>query len=164
MLPPPPTPAVPDTLTSGGGEHDDHHYDYKHDHAFAYADADAEWDTTIALPRGNTATQWRLIDLDGTAHVLHLTNVFGRKPSPSEAPERAQLVSLSDAERVLSRTHALLEVEGDALYVTDLGSTNGTEVLDATGALLFECAPGDRTAVPSGSSLSLGGRAVTFTR
>lgn len=125
-------------------------------------DDDEEFEATVVLPRGNTATKWQLIDLDGTAYALHPANVFGRKPSPKDTPEKAQLVSLSDAERVLSRTHALLEVDNDTLYVTDLTSTNGTDLLDASGALLLECEPQVRVAVPAGGSLSLGGRAVTF--
>lgn len=125
-------------------------------------DEDEEFEATVVRPRSNTATKWKLIDLDGTAYALHLSNVFGRKPAPKDSPEKAQLVSLSDKERVLSRTHALLEVDGDTLYVTDLGSTNGTDVLDADDTLLLECEPQVRVAVPSGGSLSLGGRPVTF--
>lgn len=123
---------------------------------------DEEFEATIVIPRSNTATRWKLIDLDGTAYALHVSNVFGRNPSPTDAPEKAQLVSLSDSERVLSRTHALLEVDGDTLYVTDLDSTNGTDVIDADGDLLLECEPRVRVAVPTGGSLSLGGRDVTF--
>ena len=123
---------------------------------------DEEFEATIVVPRSKKPTSWKLVDLDGTAYALHPSNVLGRKPAPASAPEDAQLVSLSDAERVLSRTHALLEVENDELWVTDLGSTNGTDVLDAEGHIAITCEPGARQLIASGQSLSFGGRIVAF--
>jgi pSer/pThr/pTyr-binding forkhead associated (FHA) protein len=113
------------------------------------------------VARADTATEWKLIDTDGTAFPLHSSNVLGRRPSTAKAPENAQLVALSDPARVLSRTHARIEVEDDFLWVIDLDSTNGTEVVDADGEVKI-CLPGKPYALGPGASLSLGGRHVSF--
>lgn len=113
------------------------------------------------MVRGTSATNWKLIDIDGTAFELHRVNLLGRKPTAGKAPEGAQIIALSDPERVLSRTHALIEVEDDRVWVTDLGSTNGSEVLDESGAP-SECAPSSRYALSDGQRVSLGGREISF--
>jgi hypothetical protein len=124
-------------------------------------DYDDLFESTVVVVRSTQTTPWLLIDIDETPFVLYRSNVLGRKPSGKGAPDDAQLVSLSDQSKVLSRTHALLEVDGDRLWVTDLGSTNGTEVLDARGRGT-EIAADKRTEVPKDGSISLGGRIVSF--
>lgn len=122
---------------------------------------DEAFDATIVVARGDRVTAWRLIDIDGTAFPLYRSNVLGRRPAAARAPEGAQLVALSDPGKVLSRTHALLEIEGDELWVTDLDSTNGTEMIDAGGSAK-PCLPGRPYALSTGGALSLGGRQVSF--
>ena len=116
---------------------------------------------TVVVPRGALLTDWNLVDRDGTAFRLHRSNVLGRHPSGAGAPSHAQLVLLSDPDRVLSRTHALLEVVEDELWVTDLHSTNGSEVLEP-GQPPRRLVPGTRERVLLGSVLGLGGRRVSF--
>lgn len=116
---------------------------------------------TIVVPRGVLLTDWNLVDRDGTAFRLHRSNVLGRRPSGAGAPEHAQLVLLSDPDRVLSRTHALLEVIDDEVWVTDLHSTNGSAVREP-GQPARRLEPGTRVRVLLGSVLSFGGRAVSF--
>lgn len=122
---------------------------------------DDELDVTVVVPRGALLTDWNLVDRDGTAFRLHRSNVLGRHPSGAGAPSHAQLVLLSDPDRVLSRTHALLEVVEDELWVTDLHSTNGSEVLEP-GQPPRRLVPGTRERVLLGSVLGLGGRRVSF--
>ena len=124
---------------------------------------------TIVMVRGSASTQtaWRLVDIDGTEFPLHRSNVLGRRPAAARAPEGAQVISLSDRTRVLSRTHVLIEVDQHTLWITDLGSTNGTGVLsglDDPSDYGEECLANVRTPLPPGASLSLGGRRVSFTR
>ena len=124
---------------------------------------------TIVMVRGSASTQtaWRLVDIDGTEFPLHRSNVLGRRPAAARAPEGAQVISLSDRTRVLSRTHVLIEVDQHTLWITDLGSTNGTGVLsglDDPSDYGEECLANVRTPLPPGSALSLGGRRVSFTR
>ena len=115
----------------------------------------------------STATDWVLVDVDGSEFPLHRSNVLGRRPSEARASEGAQTISLSDAGRVLSRTHALLEVDNEGLWITDLSSTNGTRVLrnieedDEQG---IECDADRRTLLAEGAALSLGGRKLSFKR
>lgn len=116
---------------------------------------------TIVVPRGVLLTDWNLVDRDGTAFRLHRSNVLGRRPSGDGAPEHAQLVLLSDPDRVLSRTHALLEIIDDEVWVTDLHSTNGSAVREP-GQPARRLEPGTRVRVLLGSVLSFGGRAVSF--
>ena len=123
--------------------------------------ADEEFEATVVVARGKAATAWRLIDIDGTVFVLHQANVLGRRPHGTNAPTGAQLIALSDPEKVLSRTHALLEVDAAGLWITDLDSTNGTDILSADTDVT-ECEPAVRTAIPAGASVSFGGREVSF--
>ena len=122
---------------------------------------DDDLDVTVVVPRGALLSDWNLVDRDGTAFRLHRSNVLGRHPSGAGAPSHAQLVLLSDPDRVLSRTHALLEVVEDELWVTDLHSTNGSEVL-VPGQPPRRLVPGTRERVLLGSVLGLGGRRVSF--
>lgn len=122
---------------------------------------DDDLELTIVVPRGALLTDWNLVDRDGTAFRLHRSNVLGRRPSGAGAPEHAQLVLLSDPDRVLSRTHALLEVIDDEVWVTDLHSTNGSAVREP-GQPARRLEPGTRVRVLLGSVLSFGGRTVSF--
>lgn len=123
------------------------------------SDEDA-FDRTVVVARGRTETEWKLVDIDGSVFPLSPHNILGRKPARRDST--AQLIALSDADRVLSRTHAALDVDDDGLWVTDLGSTNGTDIVAESGAF-DECLPHQRTAIPAGHSLNLGGRHVSFT-
>lgn len=123
------------------------------------AEEEDEFDETIVVVRGASRTDWKLVDIDGQTFPLDRQNVLGRKPAQSV--EGAQLIALSDSERVLSRTHARIEVDDAGLWVTDLGSTNGTDVVDESGAFI-ECAPHERFAIAEKQSLSFGGRQVSF--
>lgn len=106
--------------------------------------------------------------IDGTKFPLAPQNVLGRKPK--SGPSGAQFIALSDPERVLSRTHLLIEVEDDQLWITDLKSTNGTEIImsdqgdtePGKDTDFRPCEALSRYAVTADQSLSLGGRSITF--
>lgn len=124
-------------------------------------------ESTIVMVRGSASTQtpWKLVDIDGTEFPLHQSNVLGRRPAAARAPDGAQVISLSDATRVLSRTHVLIEVEHNQIWVTDLGSTNGTGVLSSLhdqSKYGQEIPAHSRTVLPAEAALSLGGRRVSF--
>ncbi|MFV0287024.1 MAG: FHA domain-containing protein, partial [Demequina sp.] len=53
---------------------------------------------------------------------------LGRQPDPHATGDT--LVAVDDPDRTVSKTHARLEHDDGATWVTDLGSTNGTELLD----------------------------------
>lgn len=58
--------------------------------------------------------------------------VLGRNPRAAESG--VQYVAVTDEARTVSKEHARLAWDGTAWTITDLGSTNGVSVLDASGA------------------------------
>lgn len=84
-------------------------------------------DETIITRRRRTT--WSLIPPSGAPVPLRADVVLvGRKPLPDPAYPGAQLVSVDDG--TVSKTHAMLRLQADRWFVTDLDSTNG--VLFAT--------------------------------
>lgn len=82
---------------------------------------------------------------------------LGRRPSASEPTD--QLVAVDDPEGTVSKFHARLEHSRGHTWVTDQGSTNGTELLDEDGATRLE--PGVRTLIEDGMRTRLGNRSFT---
>lgn len=58
--------------------------------------------------------------------------VLGRNPRAAESG--VQYVAVTDEARTVSKEHARLAWDGTAWTITDLGSTNGVSLLDASGA------------------------------
>ncbi|MGO3146149.1 MAG: FHA domain-containing protein [Leucobacter sp.] len=83
---------------------------------------------------------------------------LGRRPEPSEADD--QLCIVTDPDSSVSKTHLRLECRGESVWLTDLGSTNGSAMLDETG----ESSPltaGARVRLEDGSRVKLGNRSFT---
>lgn len=70
---------------------------------------------------------------DGSKQSLDIpsTLVLGRRPA-AQQPEDAVL-AVPDHTGTVSRSHARLEITEDHLWITDLGSTNGTKVVNENG-------------------------------
>jgi hypothetical protein len=83
---------------------------------------------------------------------------LGRNPSATEAGDA--LISVRDPESTVSKTHARLEHSRGRTFVTDGGSTNGSEIITDEGAVI-PLAPGARTEVEDGSRVRLGNRVFT---
>jgi hypothetical protein len=95
-------------------------------------------DTVIASRR---RPKWALLLPDGSP--MELTGdavVLGRRPVPVHAAPGAQLVTVIDDTRTVSKTHALLRRRADAWMVSDLDSTNGVVVISAQDEI--DVAPG----------------------
>jgi pSer/pThr/pTyr-binding forkhead associated (FHA) protein len=108
----------------------------------------ATW--TIVLPDGR-----RIPILGGAA-------VIGRNPAtPAQWPD-ATLIPVIDPEKSVSKTHAAFELDGEALWLHDLNSTNGVVLVDADGDV--EVQPGNRQAVPDDARVHLGNYTVTLER
>ena len=93
----------------------------------------------VAPPATPPAVAWGM-RVRGTTVVvpLDLPAVVGRRPGPvrpSEHPAPRRVVIPSDRTDVSSR-HARIELVGESLVVSDLGSTNGVVVHWSTGASL----------------------------
>jgi pSer/pThr/pTyr-binding forkhead associated (FHA) protein len=79
--------------------------------------------------------------------------------NPVDATGMHRLLGIPDLSRTISRSHALLEPEGSTLWVTDLGSANGTAIA-AAGQVFEYLPPGVRVAAPVGARLALGERVM----
>ncbi|GAB2546521.1 RDD family protein [Brachybacterium huguangmaarense] len=84
--------------------------------------------------------------------------VLGRNPSPEGPAAGAEAVALADSTRSVSKTHLLLEVRGGAVVATDLGSTNGTAVVDGEERRLLT--PHEARELGAAAVLALGDRTL----
>lgn len=92
---------------------------------------------------------------DGSSSSLDVPAaiVLGRSPTPVQ--DAGFVLALKDTTKTLSRNHALLEATSQGLWVTDLGSTNGSAIV-LNGNETIRLAPHVRTPFESGSRLMLG--------
>ncbi len=81
--------------------------------------------------------------------------VLGREPVAAPSRAAASLVRITEAGQTLSRSHALFDVAGGVLGVTDLGSANGS-VLIRPGADEIDLVPQERIVVAAGDTVELG--------
>lgn len=116
-----------------------------------------------ALPAGPGPTGWSLNLGSGIDVVVANAAFVGRNPAATSDFSAAQLVSVTDPAKSVSKTHALFEVDDGVLYVQDLDSTNGTFVTPVDAPEI--CAePGSRIAVLPGSTVELGDFPIKVTR
>lgn len=83
--------------------------------------------------------------------------------SPSETQRGDVLIAVHDPSRTVSKTHARLENTLEGTWVTELGSTNGSALLDEDGTVRVLEAD-RRTFVEDGVRVRLGDRVITVTR
>ncbi|MBK4346251.1 FHA domain-containing protein [Lacisediminihabitans sp. G11-30] len=105
----------------------------------------------IILPRGG-----QVVPLAGALYI-------GRNPVRTADRPDAELVAVDDPAKSLSKTHALLEVDDDVLYVHDLDSTNGVYIVQPDASVV-DVEPGRRAAVAAGAELELGEYVVRVER
>ena len=89
------------------------------------------------LPR-LASTDARLIELalaSGERIKIDGTAVLGRRPEATARNSGAQAVVVPDDTMSVSRAHAIIEVQGDTVIVSDAGSANGSAV-ERDGATL----------------------------
>ena len=85
-------------------------------------------DHTIVTRRRRTG--WVLVAPDGERIPLsEEVAIVGRRPSVDAAFPQAQLITVGDPTRTVSKTHARLELRGDVWAVVDLDSTNGVVLI-----------------------------------
>lgn len=109
---------------------------------------DDGFDETVITRRRRAA--WVLVPpLGAPIDIFADVIILGRRPEPDSAFPKAQLVPLADDTRTVSKTHARLELRGDAWFVTDLDSTNGVQLVTLMGTEIdaepgVELAAGER--------------------
>jgi hypothetical protein len=89
--------------------------------------------TRVAPPRRPRGT-WRLLLPDGTSHPVTGTTVIGRQPDAAAFPGAVSVLAIDDPDGLVSKSHAVLELDAGRLAVRDLGSTNGVVALAADGS------------------------------
>jgi hypothetical protein len=109
--------------------------------------------------KGNRPSLGVLILNDGSVCQLDADYVIGREPTldSAVAEGRARPLRLSGASGVVSRTHARVELDGWQVFITDLNSANGTQVLMPGERNPVNLQPGVRTRLAAGAQIRLGG-------
>lgn len=116
-------------------------------------EAEPEVDRTMIVERRPRQPQWSLAGDDGTEIAITGRTVIGRDPRVVSEHDATAAVGVDDAS--VSASHAVVEVREGRLHVTDLGSTNGTVVLDTDGSE-HACSPGVTVEVADGAAIELG--------
>ena len=118
-------------------------------------------DATLVQARKHRPSRWSMVGADSTV-LLHTRNVIGRRPTLPRGYD-AQLITLENSTKTISKTHARLEVEGATLWLTDMGSTNGTFLSfeSDSGPAYQECEPGDDYEVRVGDTITFGDYEMT---
>jgi hypothetical protein len=86
--------------------------------------------------------------------------VLGRDPSGDHFAGLLHL-RVHDPSASLSKTHLVITVDDDSLFVEELGSSNGSAIVSALG-LVRPIAARERVELAEGSSLQLGDRVITI--
>ncbi|WP_138946509.1 FHA domain-containing protein [Plantibacter sp. M259] len=92
---------------------------------------------------------------DGERIPLRGPILLGRNPAARPEQPDAELRSLVDPRMSVSKTHTVVVPGRRSLRVTDLHSTNGTTITDASGAVTV-CQPGEAYVVEAGSTIGIG--------
>ncbi len=114
----------------------------------------ADEDHTVVAPAVGAAPWVLTLDDDREIPVEGLV-LLGRSPQPRPGQEDALIVKLLDESRTVSKSHLAVGLDGDSLYVMDLGSTNGSRVKTPDG-VSSRCAADSRVRVEAGSVVSIG--------
>jgi hypothetical protein len=95
---------------------------------------------------------------------LELTGplVVGRTPEPTAAGPDLPVLAVEDRDGTISRSHALLGVDEQGVWVVDLGSRNGTELVRVDGERT-RCLPGGSYPLPGGGTVLLAGTPLLVT-
>ncbi|QNE47445.1 FHA domain-containing protein [Glaciihabitans sp. INWT7] len=120
-------------------------------------------ETRASVTRRDSTTAWSIVLPTGQSVPVASAVIIGRDPVANAAWPAAALLPALDPAKSLSKTHALLELEGGILWVHDLDSTNGVFVV-APGMDVVQVDPGTRVLVPDGAEVELGEFIVTVVR
>ncbi len=100
-----------------------------------------------------------LVLQDGSVCQLDTDYVLGREPTldSSVADGSARPLRLGTASGLVSRIHARVELDGWQVFISDLNSANGTELLQPGSSSPEAVQPGIRTPLMAGAQIRLGG-------
>lgn len=114
-----------------------------------------DWDEHVTIAKTSVG---KCLCLD-TGDVINVTSavVLGRNPVPAGMWAQADVVPVADPNFSISKTHLAVRVDGQYMFVTDLGSTNGTSVVAPDGSRTHVLA-GAMVPVAKGYSIVFGDR------
>ncbi len=114
-----------------------------------------DWDEHVTIAKTSVGKRLRL----DTGDVINVTSavVLGRNPVPAGMWAQADVVPVVDPNFSISKTHLAVRVDGQYMFVTDLGSTNGTCVVAPDGSRTHVLA-GAMVPVAKGYSIVFGDR------
>lgn len=118
---------------------------------------------TFAATEPAAQPAWVLCFDTGQTHELRSLALLGRQPTPRSTHPGAELVVVDDPSRTISATHLAVRPNEVGVWVEDLGSTNGSEVVLANGrvkALPVRA----RTAVDGDAIVRFGDRVMRLQR
>ena len=119
------------------------------------ADPIEDVDDTVVIPRRGKKAPWFLV-LESGRHIEVKTRALvGRGATLDSRWFNAVLVNVTDPTRTVSKTHALVEVDGDRLWFTDLDSTNGMSIA-RDGGEPVQLVSGVRESASTGDLVHLG--------
>ena len=105
--------------------------------------------------------QWAFVLDDGTRHPLPPRSLVGREPTAGPDCDGFSLTTLLDPAAKMSRTHLAIEVDKGRAWVSDLGSSNGTDLITPLGEVRTLNAH-QRYDVAPGTQVRIGGRTLRF--
>ena len=108
-----------------------------------------------AAPASAAAVLTLVFD-DGTTVRAPRLGLLGRAPEASTGDPADLLLPLRDPTMQLSKTHAAFGVDASGFWMLDRGSSNGTVARTPVGERALT--PGERTSIPPGSTVLVGGR------
>ncbi len=114
---------------------------------------------TTARQMGRRPPLGALVLHDGSVCQLDADYVMGREPTldSSVADGQARPLPLTDASGQVSRVHARVELDGWQVFISDLHSANGTQILLPGENLPARLEPGVRVPLAAGAQIRLGG-------
>jgi hypothetical protein len=93
----------------------------------------------------------------GERRILESGLLVGRDPERTFGFEGADLLSINDQAMSVSKTHLALRCEDGRLEIVDMGSTNGTRVIEADGRMV-KLNPREPFAIGAGTRVEFGDR------
>ncbi|WP_026926106.1 RDD family protein [Granulicoccus phenolivorans] len=129
-------------------------------------------DATSVAPPGSRHTPptvrsapevgWVIALADGRRLPVRPAVLLGRNPEPRPG-EPAAPVRVDDATRTVSKTHLLVALDRDGVFVMDCGSTNGSGV-EEPGGRFRRLNPGEAARVGEGQRVSFGDHVLQLLR
>jgi hypothetical protein len=129
----------------------------------AEASIDALDDRTRVAPPRRPRGSWRLVLPDGTSHPIAGTTVVGRQPEAAAYPGATAVLAIDDPDGLVSKSHAVLELDAGRLAVRDLHSTNGVVALTADGTEMVVSSDASTT-LDDGFEIELGSFVIRIER